>query len=146
MAASYIPDGYEEKAYIEGVPGLHGPLRFSYRPMRVEEGSEFYHGLNGLKPREAERHTAKMLASKIRTWSLRGRDDDALKVESKTVLGMQRRLFQRLLAIVIGSEPSDLDPEWSDDEQDAYVSGKVQASTDGKTVQQVKQEADEKNC
>lgn len=144
--ASYIPDGYTEKGYIEGVPRLYEALRFKFRPMRIEDGSEFLDLLSKMsaKPREGEVFTAKMLAKRVLEWDLKDKGQ-TLPLDVKTLLGVQRRLFYRLMAIVLGTDASDMDPAWSEQEQDEFLERKATAFLEEKPIGQVAAERDAKN-
>ena len=141
----FIPDGYVSKGYIEGVPQLYGELRFRFRPVLMEESSEFFEQGARLKAREADRRTAKLLKDKMVEWDLKDLKGDLLDIDVPVLLRLNRRLFQRLAAIVLGTEPCDLDPQWSDEEQDEFVDRKAEAGFVGRTFGAVGEERDAKN-
>jgi len=144
---SFIPpsDGYTEKGFIDAVPQLHDSLRFKYRPVLIEDGSEFFEQSSKLKAREADRRTARLLSQHITEWDLRGHGEDILPRSPATFLRLNRRLFQRLAAIVLGTDACDCDPAWTEDEKDDYLDAKCEAAASGKPVGAVREDRDQKN-
>ncbi len=114
-----IRDGYTRKGFIEGVPNLYAELRFDFRPVTTEEGSDFYERVGRLKSSDQDRETAKLIAGKVVRWSGEdvrepGRPDEA--VTAKLALQLNRRQMHRLGNVILGQEPSDTDPRWSAEE------------------------------
>lgn len=115
--ATYIPDGYTEAGYLRGVERLYEELRFTYRPATPEESAEFFDSCRNLKPREEVQQSAKFIRSKLVSWQLRDRKGDAVPLTPETVGHINRQLFYRLLAVIIGTEPCDADPNGGTDEK-----------------------------
>lgn len=117
--SGFIPDGFTDSFYLEGVPRLHEPVRGRYRPCTTEETSEYYASAQLLKPREQDRHAAKLVAAHVVSWDLKDpATGDTLPIKQEVVLRLTRRLFFRLLSIVTGTEPPDEDPQASDSHSD----------------------------
>lgn len=115
-AASYIADGYTQQAYLEPIERLHDGLRFSFRPVTVEESSEFLASLAGNTPKRQEQLTARLLVKKVAGWNLlypSGHANEGKPVErtEANFLKLNRRLSSRLTNVVLGIEPWDEDPE-----------------------------------
>lgn len=142
----YCPnDGYIASAYVDGVPQLYDAARFKYRPILIEEGSEFFETGAKLKAREADRRTAKLLKDHVTSWSLTDAQGDALPISLAVLLRLNRRLFQRLAGIVLGMEASDSDPDWSEEEKDEALDAKVASLQSGRPPAALAEERDAKN-
>lgn len=144
--AAWIPDGYTERGFIEPVENLHEGLRFRYRPMLIEDGSEFIDSVARLKPREAERKTAAMLAKQLIDWELRSPSTgEQVEKSPASILKLKRVVFQRLTQIVLGMQPSDTDPEWPAENQDEHIDRKTDVTADGRPIGAVAEDRDTKN-
>ena len=108
---SFLVDGYTAKGYIAASEELdHDELRFSYRPMTVEERgpiidasakeSNFYY-----------REATKRVASKILDWSLTDPAGNAVLCSQANLMRLHPALLGRLVAVVIGTAGSDPDPQ-----------------------------------
>ena len=143
LFSSLIKDGYDESAYLEAVPQLHGPLRFKYRPIPTEDASEFFEQSQKLKAREADRKTAKLIKDRLIEWDLKEKGEH-VPITQANVLRLRRRLFQRLGSVILGIEACDLDPTWPEEEQDEFVALKSGAEP-GQTFGAAREAADAKN-
>lgn len=105
----YIPEGYTEEGYIREVPGLHGSVRFTFRPMLVvERAALFGQRMLSLSDELQDRRCADVLCGLLVSWSLTDTEGRPLAVTAENILRLKPALFQRMLAIVAGVEPSDL--------------------------------------
>jgi len=132
MATSFIHDGYCEEAYIAAVENLHGELRFTFRPVMVEEGSEFFDSLTRYKGREQERQYAKVMKAHILKWSQVDQLGRPAPLDAKSFLRLKRRLFQKIAGILLGTEPYDTDPLKDPDESDGPQPASEQLAADQK--------------
>jgi hypothetical protein len=142
-----IPDdGYTEPGYIKAIVGIHGDIRFTYRPMLIQEQSkataEAGEAGRG-KPERYDRVCAEKLAHHLLTWSLRDSSGTPLAIEINTLLRIKPMAFLRLWAIVLGTQASDIDPEWTEEVQ--AVKTEEQADYSPAPIGQARAEADEKN-
>lgn len=116
-----IPDdGYTEPAYIKAMNGVHGEIRFTYRPMLIQEQSKATAEAaeaGRAKPERYDRVCAERLAKHLLSWSIRGADGRPLAIEVNTLLRIKPMVFLRLWAIVLGTQASDIDPEWSEEQE-----------------------------
>jgi hypothetical protein len=111
--SSYVPDdGFTESGYLKAVPRLHEALRFKFRPCLVQESSRYFQEAANLGPEEADRKAAELIASKLVSWDLHypSNKTGTVPVSPESVLRLKRRLFQRLLEIIVGLAAPDDDP------------------------------------
>jgi hypothetical protein len=140
-----IPDGYEEPGYIAEQPGLHPEVRFVYRPMLADARDTLARASSGKQPSEYYKILSAAMASRIVSWSVASPDGKPLPVNAATALALRPRLFDRLYAIICGDLPSDIDPKASPQAKNEEAEAALQAAIDGRSVAQIKQEADAKN-
>lgn len=141
----FIPDGYEEPAYIAERPGVHKALRFAYRPMLVEARDTLAIAANK-KPKESYHAIlAAAMASRIVGWSASDPSGKPLPVTAASILGLRPLLFDRLYSIISGDSAGDIDPQETPEKVDEAAEAALQAAITGIPVQQAKQEANAKN-
>ena len=105
----YIPEGYTEEGYVREAPGLHGPVRFTFTPMLITERAALFSQRMLALPEELQdRRCADVLCGKLVSWSVADTQGQPLPLTPENVLRLKPALFQRLLAIVSGMEPSDV--------------------------------------
>lgn len=143
--SDYINDGYTEEGFVAAVPGLHGELRFTFRPFTVEERAQVTNGLRNVQPHLHNRKYAIEAAKKITAWSLRDGADKPVEVKADTVYAIRPALFDRLIDILLGYKPSDIDPQWAEAKKDEAVEDQFQAALAGTSIGQLAEEANEKN-
>ena len=122
MEPTYLRDGYTAKAFIKTVPGLHGALRFEHRPLLVEERTAWMIQAEKSGPLEADKVTARVMASRLVVWDLRDKNGASVAKSADAILGLPPRMFQKLVGIIAGSEPTDLDEESVSKSQDDLAS------------------------
>jgi hypothetical protein len=143
--ADYFHDGYSQSGFIAAVSGLHGPLRFSYRPALVEERSALYTAAGRLSAPAFDRHVAQFLAEKLIDWDLLDARRRPVEPAPETLLRIQPELFVKLSGIVLGTTASAIDPAWSAETADRILDDEIAAQTAGRTVGELREEQDEKN-
>src|SRR5262245_30308487 len=114
---NYISDGFTESAFLKGVARLYDDVRFSYRPLLIDERSEFLDCTGKLSPAQRERETAKLMAGKLVSWDVTDRNGNALPANADNLLRLRPVLFQRLSFVVLGIEAPDEDPNGTPEEQ-----------------------------
>ena len=138
---NYTPeDGYTEPGYIRAEEGLHGELRFSFRPILVEQQAPLVVSLETMKPVEKVRRIAQVIAEQVNQWSLTDAQGDPVPVTEKTTRRLKFSVFYRLWGIVLGTEPTDIDPEWSQEHTDEERCLQSRAAESETPVGQVKEE------
>lgn len=142
----FVPsDGYTEPGYIAEVPGIHGAVRFKFRPMRCEVRSRIMDGLKEKKSAEQDTIVAKMLAEHVVEWDV---TDGKGKEVSRTVDNFRRlkpKLFYRLWDIVLGFDATDTDPAWNDETLADHVDDLLEASDSPAPISTVREARDGKN-
>jgi len=102
----FIDDGYTEAGYIAAVPGLHGALRFKFRPMtRMERMGNLSRLSKCRDDEQAEQKAVEFLAKRILEW------DAGRPVTVAALKGLHPELLTRLAQVVNSFSPSDPDPE-----------------------------------
>lgn len=142
----YIPDGYTEGGYISPADGFHGPLRFEFRPMLVDERALLYGEAIKRLPEDAQlKKRAQAVASRIKSWSLLDAAGQAVPVNVDRLLRLKPELFYKLLNVVIGLEASDVDPEAALDRHLAVLDERLQALVSSQPAGDLREAADVKN-
>lgn len=114
MDTIYLHDGYTASGYVKAVPGLHGAVRFQFRPLMVSERSAWLvlaEKAEKSSPGGSDKETARIVATRIKSWDVKDKDGNAAPISPESVLRLQPRLYQRVVGIVAGSEPTDLDEQ-----------------------------------
>lgn len=106
-----IRDGMSQSGYIEALAGVHGELRFSYRPMLAEdvEAFEVYRDRHGTTdPKGTTVEMSRLLADHLVSWSV-SEDGRPVPVSMDNVRRLRYRLLGRVYQIVAGLSGSDRD-------------------------------------
>ena len=101
----------------------------------------------------AERTTAdqfdgqarELLADKLVEWDLVNPAGQPVNIGREAIDRLQPELFLKLYRIVLGYNPSDVDPEWPSEQQEELAADARAAEAAGKTVGEVREERHEKN-
>lgn len=141
----YLTDGYTEKGFIAEVVGLHGDLRFEYRPLLVSQEAALYELAQASNQAEFQEAVGKLLVRQLVSWSLKDNKGTPIQITEANVMRLRPRLFNRLFSIVRGTEPTELDPVWKTETRQDAVKAKMEAILAGTTVGEVKEAADQKN-
>ena len=111
-------DGYTEPGYIEARRGLYEELRFTFRPLLVTEQNQWSKGAGNMQPAAWDRQCAGLMAGRLKSWTLTTAKGEPLPVSAANILRLKPSLYSRLYGILLGTEPSDIDPEWSEEKKD----------------------------
>lgn len=142
----YVPDdGYTESGFIKAIPGLHGDLRFEFRPFLVEERSRLLRKLENLAQEKQDAIVAKTFTERLKSWDLKDRKGEAVKVSLNAARRLKPQLFYRLWAILLGTDASDVDPEWEAEHILEEAESEIEAADGPAPVGVVKELAAEKN-
>ena len=110
----YTPDdGYTEKGYIKEEEGLHRALRFEYRPFLVTVRSRLVQQLDKLSQEKQDVRVAEELQKRLQSWSLADAEGAEVPLSLNVIQRLKPALFYKLYSIVLGTMPSDIDPEWN---------------------------------
>jgi hypothetical protein len=146
LRANYFHDGYTQAGFIAAVPLLHGPLRFTYRPALVEERSQLFDVAGQLSAHLFDCHIAQFLAQKLVDWDLVDADEQPVAPSAEALLRLQPELFVRLNQIILGTVASDIDPAWPLETRDRLLDEMAEAALAGRSIGEIREEHDEKNC
>ena len=146
IAANYFHDGYTQCGFVAAAPRVHGALRFTFRPALVEERSQLSDAARQLKSHLYDRHAAAFTAQKIVEWDLVDARGVAVPVSGEALLRLQPDLFVKLHKIVAGWLVSDIDPAWPWTRQERVLDDELEAAVAGRTIGDVREERDAKNC
>lgn len=118
MTLEFIPDGYTLDGYIAEVPGLHGALRFVYRPCTASENAVTGGAVDKVirqSPAKAERIVATGVCKQLVSWSVQNpKTKEAVDIVPATAVRLQPALFAKLFDIIRGARASDVDPNIDD--------------------------------
>jgi hypothetical protein len=148
---NYIPnDGYNVDAYIEPKPGLHESIRFTYRPIGPEKQAMLDAALNKLQNTSKNpakfRKQAEFLTKRIVKWDYKDNKGEPVDISFNVVRNnLHPELFWRMFNIVYGISASDIDPRWSEKDQEDELDLILSAEEEGVSVSTARGERDEKN-
>lgn len=125
--AAFIPDGFTDSFYLDGIERLYPAVRGRFRPCTHEETGEYFAASRSLKPREQDRKAAQLVAQRIVDWNIVDPAGEPVAVAAENVLRLNRVLFSRLLAVVTGVEAPDEDPTATDTERRELLVDKEEA-------------------
>ncbi len=136
---NFINDGYTETGFVAAVDGMHGELRFTYRPMLPEEVDAVQAVLDQDNVARAHEAIRGVLVKQVKGWS------DKLPITADSLKTIRPLLWNRLYMIVAGRSPSDPDPNATPEESSGFVRDILEAGRTGQSVGEVRAEADAKN-
>lgn len=145
MRSDYINDGYTEEGFIAAVPGLHGELRFKYRPFLVEEEFVLSTAAEKMDPAKGHRAYVSAIAARLVEWSLADRNGKTVEIAAASVGKLCIPLWYRLKTIMRGLGPLDIDPSATDQQKEESADLALTAILEGKPIGQLTEEANEKN-
>lgn len=129
---TYIPDGYELDGYIAAAKGVHGPVRFKYRPMTIDERDEVRELIQGSKSKDYNPVIRAALAEHLKGWDVKppGAKPDAAPVPITigSIRGLLPQVFDKMFFIVCGDRPSDIPDDGTPKEESGYVERMRQAA------------------
>lgn len=112
---SYYPPGFIKDGRINEVIGLHGSMRFKFKPMRVVKRDECYVTIreNRDKPEVYNAFVALAVAESLTTWDVKD-EGKPVPITARNILdGLPSAQFDKLYEIVNGTRPSDPDMDGS---------------------------------
>ena len=142
---NYIPDGYDEPGYIKENPGLHGELRFRFRPMLRADRIVIVTAAANLPPEKRGANAAKAIKARLILWDLKDKDGKPQEITEENILRLKPALFDRLEDIVYGYSASDPDPQWTADQKQADTEAALNAALEGTTYRSEPEAVDQGN-
>lgn len=120
-ATAHVIEGATTKGYIGPWRYMHGPVRFEYLVPLPEQRRQFYRAMDKLeksgdKEKEQEYFQAGWAVDYVTSWNQTYHDDhekagESLPIEPERFLELNKRVQNRIVAIMLMQEQSELDPE-----------------------------------
>ncbi len=143
---NFIPDdGYTEKAYIQLSLGMHGELRFSYRPMLVENRSAVLRSFDKMTAEAADIKSSDLMAEHITEWDVKDARGEIVPVSVDVMRRIRPQLFYRMWGIMLGTGASDIDPKWEESAKTREADLQFTTASQPKAIGEVREEDAEKN-
>ncbi len=136
---NFIDDGYTETGYIAARDGMHGELRFTFRPMLSEEVDAVGSVLDQNNVARSHETIRGVLVKHLTSWS------DERPINAASVRILKPALWNRLYLIVAGKQASDPDPKATPADRDEWLEDVLEAGRTGQTVGEARADADVKN-
>ena len=120
--SAYIHDGYTAKGYIEGIERLYPAVRFTYRPILPKDRAVYVRAIQEAgNPRKEEEIAAAAIAKSVKSWNVKKTESAEsqklvdVPIKAAEILRLNVMVTNRIYRIVTGVEPSDSDPNSTDD-------------------------------
>lgn len=138
----YIHDGYTVDGYIAEVKRLHPHLRFTFRPMLIQERAVIIREIQKMdNPVKEETTAAQAISKRVTVWDLKDGGGKVVELTTSKILRAHPALFSRLFQIVLGTVESDEDPEIAEADRNEQADRDLKAALAG----DLPSEADVKN-
>jgi hypothetical protein len=98
-----------------------------------------------LKSEEADTKLAEVLRNHIREWNLKDAEGKPLPITQNTIGRLKPALLYRMQSIIMGTEPTDLDPEWDHEKRAEKVDTLVESNDGPAPIGTTREEGDAKN-
>lgn len=137
QARAFIPDGYTEGGFIEGIKNVHEAVRFKYRPVLPEAVRALMHNYFEKTAKAQGDIVDETLKRQIVEWDLCDHSGEVLEVSINNLHRIKKPLKDRLFNIVTCFDGSDDDGEVSvnDDEPQLDFDEILAGESDGKVNQ-----------
>lgn len=137
-------DGYTEPGYIAERKGLHAALKFTYRPMLMEERDVVRAQWQTKTPLEAARLQVQQVVSRLVTWDNKDAKGETLPIKFEQVRTLRPNLLDAVYAVISGAVPSDPDPD-RPDVTAVQLDAETEAILNGTSIGAARELADAKN-
>ncbi len=142
---THIRDGFTRGGFIKEVDGLHGELRFTFRPMLPEERNAVRRLVGTEKGDKGDVILRTAIADHLVDWSAADDEGRSIKVGPEGVRRLPPSLYDRLYLIVSGMDASDPDPEATSEVETGYAAALKKAVETGHAVGDVATALQQKN-
>jgi hypothetical protein len=105
----YIPDGQTTKAFIAGIPNIHGDAHIEFRPMLHDEQYALARELPRLDAKTASKVIVESVCRFVVSWDCKKPDGSPVAREFEDVKRMPSQLVARLYSIISGWDGGDLE-------------------------------------
>lgn len=139
-------DQFTEQGFVKAFPqAFDSNVRFRFRPLSVVDVGHL-NDLSGRMDQPAfDAKCASMMESQIVEWDVAHSDGTKADITAENILRLKPVLFNILYGIVSGQRPSDLDPEWSQEEKGERNDTTWQSVQQSKVPGLVREEGSTKN-
>lgn len=145
MRSDFLDDGYTEKGYIAAEPGLHGALRFEFRPMLLAQRTPLLDRWEKLEPTKRDAIMAEFVTPNLLSWSLTDARGATVPISAANVLRLRPALQGKLVNVIMGLAAGDMDPEATDADRSATAELELRALLANQSVANIREAADAKN-
>ena len=150
---NYVPqlpnDGYTLDGFVEAKQGFGESVKFKYRPVTAEKQAMMTASLSLLQDTPTNpanfRKRAEIIKGRIISWDIKDDKGNPLLVNQTTIQNLAPELFWKLFGIVFGSIPTDINPEWEEEQQREENELAAKAREEGESVCVAREERDLKN-
>jgi hypothetical protein len=142
---THIRDGFTRKGFIKEVAGLHGELRFNYRPMLPEQRNAVRRLVSGEKGDKGDVLLRTAIAEQLVDWSAENDEGRSIAIGPEGVRRLPPALYDRLYLIVSGMDASDPEPDATNEEETGYAANLRKAAETGTAVGDVQTVGQQKN-
>jgi hypothetical protein len=137
---NFIDDGYTEQGYIAEAPLVHTAVRFEFRPALSHERAEVHHRkVFEMPPEKRFALYAREVEKRIAKWDLTC-NGEPLPIKAAKAVRIKPDLLEKLINVITGVAPSDVDPEWSDEEVLEQTDSEMEALLSDQTIGDAKAE------
>lgn len=123
---THIRDGFTRRGYINGLDEsgrrLSGELRFTYRPMLAEQREAVRRIMRDEKGAKLDVLFSTAVAGQIVDWSATDDGGQPVPVSVAAVRRLPPNLYDAVYLVMIGSRPSDPEPNQTQEEAVDYAS------------------------
>lgn len=142
---THIRDGFTRRGYVKEVPGLHGEMRFSFRPMLPEQRNAVRRIVSQEKGDKADVLLRTAIAEHLVDWSAADEEGRDVKIGPEGVRRLPPSLYDRLYLIISGMDASDPEPDAGDEEESSYAATLRKAAETGSVPGDVELVGQQKN-
>jgi hypothetical protein len=147
---NYVPnDGYSLPGFIDERDGIVEAMRFVYRPVSADMQASFNASLALLvdTPNNPAnfRKRAEIVKGRLVSWDAKDDKGAPLPITTAEVRKLSPELFWKLFGIVFGNTPTDIDPQWAEEQQEEESRLASEAAQEGQTLGVIREATDEKN-
>jgi hypothetical protein len=147
---NYVPnDGYNLPGFVDAREGINEAARFLYRPISADQQASYTATLALLQDTPTNpanfRKRAEIIRGRLVSWDLKDDKGAPLTITAAELRKLSPELFWKVYGIVFGSVPTDIDPQWSEEEQAEEAHLADQAAQEGVSVGAVREAESEKN-
>ncbi|QDU06831.1 hypothetical protein [Gimesia aquarii] len=136
VAQAYIKDGYTERAFIKGIPGMYEDVHFEYRTLLADQIRGVLHNWDSISAEEKNHRINSVILKQVLSWDLQ-HDKKMLPKDLETLNRLKINLIDRMFNIIVQLAVSDVEVSSEQLDLDTLLDNPVRP--------EVKQEEEAKN-